>query len=179
MSGNIWAGRIIDRRRHASPDRSTKSIGHSSRLLLCPPRLRCLLGDRFATRCGEGLRTPSAADFSPHARKFHSLVVGTVLHGNSATLSPSEFAECDSVRVFRRHINSLTNTVGRSIKIYLTLSLLSSIMTEYNSREAFKAPGEEAMPLQKIKFQTNIMVEAALKFTEGRLCDSQFGDPQY
>ena len=35
------------------------------------------------------------------------------------------------------------------------------------------------MPLQKIKFQTNIPVEAALKFPEGRLCDSQFGDPQY
>ena len=35
------------------------------------------------------------------------------------------------------------------------------------------------MPLQKIKFQTNIPVEAALKFAEGKLCDSQFGDPQY
>jgi hypothetical protein len=35
------------------------------------------------------------------------------------------------------------------------------------------------MPLQKIKFQTNITVEAALKFPEGKLCDSQFGDPQY
>ena len=35
------------------------------------------------------------------------------------------------------------------------------------------------MPLQKIKFQTNITVEAALKFAEGKLCDSQFGDPQY
>ena len=35
------------------------------------------------------------------------------------------------------------------------------------------------MPLQKIKFQTNIAVEAALKFAEGKLCDSQFGDPQY
>jgi hypothetical protein len=33
--------------------------------------------------------------------------------------------------------------------------------------------------LQKIKFQTNIPVEAALKFAEGKLCDSQFGDPQY
>jgi hypothetical protein len=35
------------------------------------------------------------------------------------------------------------------------------------------------VPLQKIKFQTNIPVEAALKFAEGKLCDSQFGDPQY
>jgi hypothetical protein len=35
------------------------------------------------------------------------------------------------------------------------------------------------MPLQKIKFQTNITVEATLKFAEGKLCDSQFGDPQY
>jgi hypothetical protein len=35
------------------------------------------------------------------------------------------------------------------------------------------------MALQKIKFQTNIPVEAALKFGEGKLCDSQFGDPQY
>lgn len=35
------------------------------------------------------------------------------------------------------------------------------------------------MPLQKIKFQTNIPVEMALKFGEGKLCDSQFGDPQY
>jgi hypothetical protein len=35
------------------------------------------------------------------------------------------------------------------------------------------------MPLQKIKFQTNITVEMALKFAEGKLCDSQFGDPQY
>ncbi len=35
------------------------------------------------------------------------------------------------------------------------------------------------MPLQKIKFQTNITVEAALKFAEGKLCDSQFGVPQY
>jgi hypothetical protein len=35
------------------------------------------------------------------------------------------------------------------------------------------------MPLQKIRFQTNITVEAALKFAEGKLCDSQFGDPQY
>lgn len=35
------------------------------------------------------------------------------------------------------------------------------------------------MPLQKIKFQTNTPVEMALKFTEGKLCDSQFGDPQY
>src|SRR5476649_444350 len=35
------------------------------------------------------------------------------------------------------------------------------------------------MALQKIKFQTNIPVEAALKFAEGKLCDSQFGDPQY
>jgi hypothetical protein len=33
--------------------------------------------------------------------------------------------------------------------------------------------------MEKIKFQTNIPVEVALKFTEGRLCDSQFGDPQY
>jgi hypothetical protein len=33
--------------------------------------------------------------------------------------------------------------------------------------------------LQKIKFQTNIPVEMALKFAEGKLCDSQFGDPQY
>ena len=36
-----------------------------------------------------------------------------------------------------------------------------------------------AVPLQKIKFQTNIPIEAALKFAEGKLCDSQFGDPQY
>lgn len=35
------------------------------------------------------------------------------------------------------------------------------------------------MSLQKIKFQTNISVEVALKFAEGKLCDSQFGDPQY
>ena len=35
------------------------------------------------------------------------------------------------------------------------------------------------MPLQKIRFQTNVTVELALKFTEGKLCDSQFGDPQY
>ena len=35
------------------------------------------------------------------------------------------------------------------------------------------------MALQKVKFQTNIPVEAALKFGEGKLCDSQFGDPQY
>ena len=35
------------------------------------------------------------------------------------------------------------------------------------------------MALQKIKFQTNIPIEAALKFAEGKLCDSQFGDPQY
>ena len=35
------------------------------------------------------------------------------------------------------------------------------------------------MALQKIKFQTNIPVEAALKFAEGKLCDSQFGDPQF
>jgi hypothetical protein len=35
------------------------------------------------------------------------------------------------------------------------------------------------MALQKIKFQTNIPVEMALKFAEGKLCDSQFGDPQY
>src|ERR1700719_3108514 len=35
------------------------------------------------------------------------------------------------------------------------------------------------MAIQKIKFQTNIPVEAALKFGEGKLCDSQFGDPQY
>jgi hypothetical protein len=33
--------------------------------------------------------------------------------------------------------------------------------------------------LQKVKSQTNIPVEAALKFAEGKLCDSQFGDPQY
>jgi hypothetical protein len=33
--------------------------------------------------------------------------------------------------------------------------------------------------LQKIKFQTNITLELALRFTEGKLCDSQFGDPQY
>jgi hypothetical protein len=35
------------------------------------------------------------------------------------------------------------------------------------------------MSLQKIKFQTNIPVEMALRFAEGKLCDSQFGDPQY
>ena len=35
------------------------------------------------------------------------------------------------------------------------------------------------MALQKIKFQTNVPVKIALKFTEGKLCDSQFGDPQY
>jgi len=35
------------------------------------------------------------------------------------------------------------------------------------------------VPLQKIKFQTNITVELVLKFPEGKLCDSQFGDPQY
>ena len=35
------------------------------------------------------------------------------------------------------------------------------------------------MALQKIKFQTNIPVEMALRFAEGKLCDSQFGDPQY
>jgi hypothetical protein len=35
------------------------------------------------------------------------------------------------------------------------------------------------VPLQKIKFQTNVPVEMALKFAEGKLCDSQFGDPQY
>jgi hypothetical protein len=35
------------------------------------------------------------------------------------------------------------------------------------------------MAFQKIKFQTNIPVEMALKFAEGKLCDSQFGDPQY
>ena len=33
--------------------------------------------------------------------------------------------------------------------------------------------------MEKIKFQTNVPVEVALKFTEGKLCDSQFGDPQY
>src|SRR5260370_39970480 len=35
------------------------------------------------------------------------------------------------------------------------------------------------MALQNIKFQPNIPVEAALKFAEGKLCDSQFGDPQF
>ncbi len=35
------------------------------------------------------------------------------------------------------------------------------------------------MPLEKIKFQTNIALELALKYPEGKLCDSQFGDPQY
>ena len=35
------------------------------------------------------------------------------------------------------------------------------------------------MALDKIQFQTNLPVELALKFTEGKLCDSQFGDPQY
>lgn len=33
--------------------------------------------------------------------------------------------------------------------------------------------------MEKIKFQTNITVEVSLKFAEGKLCDSQFGDPQY
>jgi len=33
--------------------------------------------------------------------------------------------------------------------------------------------------VEKIKFQTNVPVECALKFAEGKLCDSQFGDPQY
>ena len=33
------------------------------------------------------------------------------------------------------------------------------------------------MPLQKIKFQTNITVQTTLKFAEGKLCDSQFGPP--
>ncbi|SPF35800.1 hypothetical protein SBA4_1750018 [Candidatus Sulfopaludibacter sp. SbA4] len=33
--------------------------------------------------------------------------------------------------------------------------------------------------MDKIKFQTNVPVEVALRFTEGKLCDSQFGDPQY
>jgi len=33
--------------------------------------------------------------------------------------------------------------------------------------------------VEKIKFQTNVPVEVALRFTEGKLCDSQFGDPQY
>jgi hypothetical protein len=47
----------------------------------------------------------------------------------------------------------------------------------YNSREALKR--QEHMALQKIKFQTNIPVEMALKFAEGKLCDSQFGDPQF
>src|ERR1022692_4760016 len=31
--------------------------------------------------------------------------------------------------------------------------------------------------MDKIKFQTNVPVEVALRFTEGKLCDSQFGDP--
>jgi hypothetical protein len=35
------------------------------------------------------------------------------------------------------------------------------------------------MALQKIRFQTNVPLELSLKFTEGKLCDSQFGDPQY
>ncbi len=35
------------------------------------------------------------------------------------------------------------------------------------------------MALEKIKFQTNVPVELALKFAEGKLCDSQFGNPQY
>jgi hypothetical protein len=43
-----------------------------------------------------------------------------------------------------------------------------------------KTPREiKTVALQKIKFQTNIPVEMALKFGEGKLCDSQFGDPQY
>jgi len=33
--------------------------------------------------------------------------------------------------------------------------------------------------VDKIKFQTNVPVEVALRFPEGKLCDSQFGDPQY
>ena len=33
------------------------------------------------------------------------------------------------------------------------------------------------MPLRKISFQTNITVGTALKFAEGKLCDSQFGPP--
>jgi len=33
--------------------------------------------------------------------------------------------------------------------------------------------------MDKIKFQTNVPVEVALRFPEGKLCDSQFGDPQY
>lgn len=33
--------------------------------------------------------------------------------------------------------------------------------------------------MDKIKFQTNVPVEVALRFAEGKLCDSQFGDPQY
>jgi hypothetical protein len=35
------------------------------------------------------------------------------------------------------------------------------------------------MALNKIQFQTNVPVEVALKFAEGKLCDSQFGAPQY
>ncbi|MBZ5626273.1 MAG: hypothetical protein LAQ69_47455 [Acidobacteriia bacterium] len=35
------------------------------------------------------------------------------------------------------------------------------------------------MALDKIKFSTNVPIECALKFPEGKLCDSQFGDPQY
>jgi hypothetical protein len=35
------------------------------------------------------------------------------------------------------------------------------------------------MALDKIKFVTNVPIECALKYPEGKLCDSQFGDPQY
>ena len=49
------------------------------------------------------------------------------------------------------------------------------IFRHVHRREALKRKEN----LEKIKFQTNITVELALKFTEGKLCDSRFGDPQY
>jgi hypothetical protein len=73
------------------------------------------LGDRFAPRRGERFRTALAADLPPHTRKFLALFGGAVLHGDLAALSTSESSERDGVWIFRRHINSLTDTVERSI----------------------------------------------------------------
>jgi len=33
--------------------------------------------------------------------------------------------------------------------------------------------------VEKIKFQTNVPVDLALRFTDGKECDSQFGPPQW
>jgi hypothetical protein len=112
---------------------------------LPPPRRRGFPRDLLSPFGRERARTGLTARQASGAGELLAFFGTAVLHGDLATLDPSEPAECYRVRIFSRHINSLTEAEAKSTSNILTRALLSSILEVDIQPRGFKARKEKRM----------------------------------